>query len=270
MTFFPNRLKTERIDIPMLWPSKKNQSLVHRHMPLPYFLSVLMVLTGCATSATNTTMHLRGSMNTQTITRSIEYDRAVRALLSLKPAHPSFEVEVWTDKTAYVIGDEITFFFKTNQDAYVTLVDVGSSGTLKVIFPNRLQRNNLVKSGAIHAVPSKDIGFKVLVNGPVGSERIKAIATRAPWHIGGTDAPGFATVSRGDPEGSQAIKKALKKIEAQSWAEGRTEILIFENEKAPPVIERERQIKPEPPEKPIDITGTPGIRSSGQKRDTRQ
>ena len=54
----------------------------------------------------------------------------------------SIKVDLWSDKEVYGAGDVMTINFKTNQDCYITLVEVETSGTMRVLYPNRLSHGD--------------------------------------------------------------------------------------------------------------------------------
>ena len=89
-----------------------------------------------------------------------------------------FRVEVWTDKTEYHIGEkDMKFHFRSERDCYLTLIDVGTSGNVIVIFPNLFHQNNFIKAGIEYVIPNEDDGFKIEVGGPPGIEKIFVIAS---------------------------------------------------------------------------------------------
>lgn len=86
-------------------------------------------------------------------------------------------VKIWTDKTAYRLGETIRFGLRVNRDAYVTLVNIGTSGDVTVIFPNRFHPDHLVRGGQDVMIPPADSGFTLTVQPPAGLEQVRAIAT---------------------------------------------------------------------------------------------
>ncbi len=89
-----------------------------------------------------------------------------------------FKVKLWTDKKAYQIGDPVTFYFFSEDDCYLNLVNYGTSGKVRVIFPNRLQKDNFVKGGAVVTIPvKKEDEFLFKLKGPEGVERVEAVVT---------------------------------------------------------------------------------------------
>jgi len=60
---------------------------------------------------------------------------------------PPLQIRLWTDKPAYRVGDTIRFGLAVNRDAYVALLNVGTSGGTTVIFPNRFHPSPRVEAG---------------------------------------------------------------------------------------------------------------------------
>lgn len=224
-----------------------------------YTLAALALLSGCAMFPAEKPSEQKRTVSTATEMHDSPYNRAVRTLINLKPKRPSTSLALWTNKKTYTIGDEIVFFFRASQDSYVTVFDIGSSGVLRIIFPNAEVQNNRVQKDKIYRVPTTESRFAIQVAGPSGLERIKAIATPRPWDISiSNTAPGFSSISREEDQGTQSLLKALEKLQEHPWAESQIEIMIIENGRVHTPPGRARQVKPKPPEKPIDITGTPG------------
>ena len=95
----------------------------------------------------------------------------------------SFRIELWTEKNGasqYREGDDVVFFFKADRDCCVTLIDIGTSGKVTKLFPNKWYQSNKVEKGKTYRIPPKDSGFALKVLGPAGKEFVKAIATSKP------------------------------------------------------------------------------------------
>lgn len=104
------------------------------------------------------------------------------------------KIDLWTDQKDYKIGEKLTVNFKTDRDCYVTLVDVGTSGNVHILFPNRFSIGNKVKANETYSVPAKDDGYKITVNGPPGTEIVRAIATLKPISFIDTDFSGTRSI----------------------------------------------------------------------------
>ncbi len=93
-------------------------------------------------------------------------------------------VKLWTDRKSYKPGAPVSFFFYSERDCYLNLVDYGTSGKVRIIFPNRYQKDNFIKGGEvveIPAVPEDEFLFRV--QGPPGKEMIKAVVMSHKYHI---------------------------------------------------------------------------------------
>ncbi|MDR1978945.1 MAG: DUF4384 domain-containing protein [Synergistaceae bacterium] len=90
-----------------------------------------------------------------------------------------FTMSLKSDKPdgVYKIGEKITLTFKSDTDAYVTVLDFTPSGQILVLFPNKWVENNFVKAGEEISIPAQGAKFSMKAGGPVGVDVIKAIAT---------------------------------------------------------------------------------------------
>lgn len=143
----------------------------------------------------------------------------------IKNPNPGFEIKLWTqgDKKAYNLKDTITFKFKANQDCYVTLLDIGTDGTVYKIFPNKWHKSSKITKDKVYTIPPEDAQFRFRVKGPMGIEYVKAIATAEP----------LASVSDQKEQGEQEefsemkdaastiknLKVELNKRPEKNWAE---------------------------------------------------
>lgn len=191
----------------------------------------------------------------------IEYQSAVNRLLAATPPPSGLDVEVWTDKRVYEIGDTITFFYRANRAVHVTLIDVGTSGWMQIVFPNKSSSDQHIAGGRVHMVPEEDAGFTIHVQGPPGVERIKVIATERPFSIWGEGMDRSAYIfPQLDIRRAQDVELVTKRLADELWAHAYTEIEIVPQRADKDGSERAREIKPKPPEKPVDIIGVPGVK----------
>jgi hypothetical protein len=79
----------------------------------------------------------------------------------------------WT----YGIGETVGLLLTTNEDAYVTVLDIGPTGRVTQLFPNPYQPDNHVLANSPVEIGGAS-GAKVTVTGPVGAELIKVIASK--------------------------------------------------------------------------------------------
>lgn len=111
-----------------------------------------------------------------------EQDTAFQAA-QVKPSTLSILTLLDRQDATYAVGETVRLAIKSNEDAYVTVFNVGASGKVTQLFPNAYQTDNRVKAGEAVEIPSAASGAQIRVTGPVGGELIKVIATSKPVTI---------------------------------------------------------------------------------------
>jgi hypothetical protein len=102
-------------------------------------------------------------------------------------------VEVWTSATSgsaagrsqqagrngatYQVGARIVVTFRANHDCYLTLLNIGTSGKLTILFPNAMHPDNRILANRLNEIPGPGDGFEYQLTGPPGIEKLKAVAT---------------------------------------------------------------------------------------------
>jgi hypothetical protein len=167
---------------------------------------------------------------------SLTYDQFLARLVMLHQTKPPFRLKLWTEKASYVVGEKVTFFVQAEQDCYLTLIDIGTSGNVTVLFPNAYDRNNRIAAGRRYEIPGAGYGFDIHVNGPPGVERLKAIATTQPFTLfENMDlSQGFFGLTRNRVETVQDFKVASKEIAATQWNDATFDLLVLDPGKAEP------------------------------------
>lgn len=171
---------------------------------------------------------------------TVRLDEGLKALLgqpvradgcgneAAKPAPPApnaLQIKVWTDKKNYRLGDTVKIGLRVNRDAYVTLVNIGTSGDVTILYPNRFHPTHFVRGGQDVIIPPPDSGFTLAVQPPVGFDQIRAIATEEPvaFQAGdfrGAQAPTFRSLDRVQTRNfSVVIKNERDKVAPGKWAE---------------------------------------------------
>lgn len=148
--------------------------------------------------------------------------KAIPALTS--PPSPAdanrLQVKVWTEKTVYRVGEPLRISVRVNRDAYITLVDLGTSGAVTVLYPNRFHQNNFVRGAQDVMIPPPEAEFTLAVQGPKGFEQIRAIATEQPVSFVPSyfSNPNVAFRSL-DRNQSRNISLEKKQVAPTKWAE---------------------------------------------------
>lgn len=147
-----------------------------------------------------------------------------------------FKVELWTDRkdSVYKVGEEIVFFFKAQKDCRLTLFNIGTSGKVYIIFPNKHQEDNLVKAGKVYRVPAGEAKWVFKASGPAGKELVKAIATLEKTELVSdkdTKPAGVVQeVTAPESQISKDIAIALKPVETKKWAEAAKTLEVKEKD----------------------------------------
>ena len=67
-------------------------------------------------------------------------------------------VEIWTDRgdDPYASGQGVRVHFRTEQDAYVTILRIDTDGRVRVLFPREPWEDNFARGGRDYEVPGRD------------------------------------------------------------------------------------------------------------------
>jgi len=150
-------------------------------------------------------------------------------LSHIKQPEASFHIKLWLNKNTYRPGDKINFYFSTDRNCYLTIIDVATEGIIRVIFPNKYSSDNLVYADRTYNIPG-DYNLSMKVTGPAGIEKIKAIATTKPMDIFNMDFINgdyfFFENKLGDGVVTRGIGGLASKLEKYTWAETALEFEI--------------------------------------------
>ena len=83
----------------------------------------------------------------------------------------------------YAIGEFVHLTAISNEDAFVTVLDIGPSGQTTQLFPNRFQPDNHVFANRPVEIAGGFTGAQIMVQPPTGTELIKVITSTRPISI---------------------------------------------------------------------------------------
>jgi Domain of unknown function (DUF4384) len=83
----------------------------------------------------------------------------------------------------YAIGEFVHLTAISNEDAFVTVLDIGPSGQTTLLFPNRFQPDNHVFANRPVEIAGGFTGAQIMVQPPTGTELIKVITSTRPISI---------------------------------------------------------------------------------------
>lgn len=91
-------------------------------------------------------------------------------------------VRIWTDHgEVYRRGEKVQIFFRTERDAYVTVLRLDTDGRVRVLFPRDPGDANLARGGETYAVPGVDEHDAFSVDDAPGVGYVFAVAADDPF-----------------------------------------------------------------------------------------
>ena len=88
----------------------------------------------------------------------------------------TFDLSLVSDRSDYKIGDQVVFTVTSEQDCFLTLINVDQKGSATVLFPNKFDKDNGIKAGTDLNFPSETAGFQFSFADP-GTETVIAVCS---------------------------------------------------------------------------------------------
>ncbi|MEW6754906.1 MAG: caspase family protein [Candidatus Latescibacterota bacterium] len=127
----------------------------------------------------------------------------IKFLAGLDNPSPPFRVRIWANRAPAGprglqrleqapdeklvrarIGDTVRLSFQAERDCYLTLINVGTTGKITVLFPNQYRPDGFVRGGQVYSTESPgEMPFRIRAKGPPGRESVKVIATLEPLRL---------------------------------------------------------------------------------------
>lgn len=170
-------------------------------------------------------------------------DELIALTDQIQNSSPSISFDFGTDqnKTSFKISEDLLFYFTPAQDCYLIVINIGSSGVISVLFPNKFHPESKVEAGKGITIPPASAGFALKAIGPPGKERIKAIVCTDPIltdvttlqeelnAVGKFRGSVFLTLK--DPKSViMDLRAKLSSLDKNKWAVYDTVIDVFGNE----------------------------------------
>lgn len=160
------------------------------------------------------------------------------------PTPSPLSVNIWTDKGAYYVGENVTIFFTLNQAAYVYIYDLQPDGIVRLVFPNAYSQNNYRAAGT-HSLP--DGMYKFTVAPPYGVEQLQIFASPVPLGLTpmGYTEPYPMIGSNPSAAGAQIQVQIMGITPEPTWTSAWTSFVIQQQAYVPPQTYPPSQ--PQPP-----------------------
>ena len=123
---------------------------------------------------------------------SVAYRVTIKARVKPEKGKPDpyYQVNVKLNKKVYRSGDEMIIRVKATKPSYISVLNFAADGSVILLYPNRLRKNNYVKALKRYEIPSKadrndvlKLQVSTLPGHTKDTEFIKVIATRQPIHL---------------------------------------------------------------------------------------
>lgn len=156
------------------------------------------------------------------------YEATLVAVVALEDGarDPGFTLDLVTDPATRTLrdGEPLSLEVTASRRCYLTLIQIGSDGTLELLLPNRFVAETAIDAGRTIRIPAKSAGFQFRARLPEGRERererLLAVATLEPVTFT-LDAGTGAELSADDPTGKSitALNRWLLRIPVSQRAE---------------------------------------------------
>lgn len=146
---------------------------------------------------------------------ALSFELVLREIAALENPLGGFPVEIEANAGSYAVGDEIGFRIRSEATGFLTLLDLGTSGSVTVLYPNPFDELGRIAAGTWVEVPGP--GARFTVEGPIGVGAVRAIVTDRPLLLGRQ--PGTFLSADEGRRISSAVRTLLGAA-SPSWASG--------------------------------------------------
>lgn len=150
-----------------------------------------------------------GDADAAALAAVLKQEAAAKYLADMdNPAQPfGVEIRLEGGKTSFGIGEKVSFHATADRDGYLTLVDLGTDGTVVMLFPNQYQPSVQIRAGETLSFPTEEMGFDLQIFPPAGRGMVRAFITPEPLDI-----PMTGEYTEGDETFAQAIADAVAAV----------------------------------------------------------
>ncbi|MFZ3122136.1 MAG: DUF4384 domain-containing protein [Thermodesulfovibrionales bacterium] len=168
---------------------------------------------------------------------NVEKDRnlyKVKLKALVEPVYPekseTISLKVSLSKTVLKEGDEVKVFFQTNRDSYVYIFSVAADGSVTLLLPNSINKDNLILAGRAYTFPTPESRIRLTAmflpefKGKIAEEKIKIITTKKKEDLVplGFQEGMFKVYDAKSTGMISDLIKRLNQLEPADWAEATT------------------------------------------------
>ncbi len=148
-----------------------------------------------------------GAAGAQALAGMLKAEAAAKNLADMENPAQTFgvDIEIEGGRSSFGIGEKVSFHATSDRDGYLTLVDLGTDGTVVMLFPNQHQPAVLIEAGQTISFPTEEMDFDLQIFPPAGRGMVRAFVTPEPL-----DVPMNGEYPEGDESFAKAIADAVK------------------------------------------------------------
>ncbi|HET9947580.1 MAG TPA: DUF4384 domain-containing protein [Longimicrobiales bacterium] len=126
-----------------------------------------------------------GTAGVARLAAALRKEAASKRLADLENPAPAFGVrlELLGGRTSFGLGEEIGFSVRSQRDGYLTLVDLGTDGTVAVLLPNANAPAVRAQAGRTLTFPDPDGDVTFTALEPAGTGLVRAFVTAEPLDV---------------------------------------------------------------------------------------
>jgi Caspase domain/Domain of unknown function (DUF4384) len=151
-----------------------------------------------------------GAAGARALAGVLRQEAAAKGLGDMDNPAPTFGVRVSMSggKTSFGLGEKVSFQATSDRDGYLTLVDLGTDGTVTMLLPNQYTPPMKVKAGETVSFPTESSAVDLQMLPPTGRGMVRAFVTPEPLDIA---IPSGRDYAEGDERFAKAIAAAVMK-----------------------------------------------------------
>ncbi|MDH5761233.1 MAG: DUF4384 domain-containing protein, partial [Gemmatimonadota bacterium] len=147
-----------------------------------------------------------GAEGAPALARILRQEGVAKTLADMENPAPAFQVSLALGgaRTSLGLGETVSFHVTSERDGHLTLVDLGTDGTVVVLFPNAHHPSAFVRAGETLSFPTEEMDFELTVLPPAGRGVVRAFVTSRPL-----DLPREGEFLEGDASLARALADAV-------------------------------------------------------------
>jgi len=149
----------------------------------------------------------------------LEREAQANELAEMDNPAPAFDLEFGfnRDDNSFGLGDLVEFHVVSERPGFLTIVDLGTDGSITVLFPNELDADNRIASGENFVLPTPAMRMEFRATPPAGRGIVRAFLTERPLAL---------SIDADEEDLGRAVMSALAGAVGESPVRGSTALPV--------------------------------------------